>query len=1222
MRYNKLIFFCLFVGLTTQSDTLTAQPAPFSTLIAYGNQNKSGPSGEMLGKLNEAGVDLFSGSPTFRLPLYTIQGENMSYDIGISYATSGIKVNEKPTWVGLGWNLDGEAQIVRRVNHIHDETFSVAFKHSGVALDQGYYYRGSQFNTANWLSTAFLNDAINSALAGHAQTVGRVVLDGEPDEFMFNFEGYSGSFYRTEKGTWAVKSKQNVSIKIEEEVHTWGHNNVNSAYYFTPSDVHSSSSLKPSVATLFTKFTLTTPNGYQYTFGGDESALEISRNILPLFGQLGANTSKAIPEYYTVNTWKLTKIRAPFGEEINFTYQRGKLLYDRDRTYIQGSKFAGGVDNMSMNGTQNATLNYNVAVIYPTYLSAIETKKSVLTFVKSQSTEQNYNRLPPLPGWATYYIGAAPTDPLGNPYSEYLLMDYSLKEDRGYDYARPGTNSPENAFRWYGQQLDSIKLFDKVSQKNVDGIKFNQSSDATTRRTLNGLFRFNFKDNNTAGNYTFEYDDVANMKKYESLAKDPWGYQSTENNEFKINGYDRLSLDYTAVDFPSRQSAYATKGMLKKINNPFGGSTEFQYEPNVYSASLKGNLQTNLVDLVSTGNLTGSGVRVASISHKDYLGAPAKVTLYKYLYDPLGNGTTSSGILNFDFTDDVLSAYNCANGTYPLTILEYGTDMYQERLRRFRGGIITYSKVKEIKSDGSFTVYNYANSDDPQYRDEMHLKYVNVNIISQKDYRLSTMELERGNLLKTSMYAANGTLVKEITNTYRNDPGRKNEYIKAMAHKTTFQAGRYANIQCGGAVAPSLKKRLWAYKIYTYKNPLVKTTETDFYVDAPAMVKTIEYSYDAFGNVVTTKTTSSEGSTIVKSVKYNSHNDYSNYALGGDATSAGIWKLKAMYGIHTYPVETFVTETYVSGGMIPPPSYLNAELNIYNTYSPVPDKKMILRTTLPLDEGSVFNTSGFYSSRINSASNFEKDSRYVLEEDVITRTTSAALSVPKPTTINDRKSGLNAITWDYKGLFLSSKTTNAHQSEIAFSGFEGTYSGNLATFKNGWSFDENKISSGYNAFTGSSSLQASLATGFSAANTFIKSNPLPGLPYRISFWANSSTGLYLAVGNNLNLLQPKKNGFGSWKYYEAEFTPVYENRVGLLLYGNSAPVYIDELMLLPAHAQMESYSYETGTDKMTSYNTGSGVVLFYEFDGLGRLIAEKDEAGNIIKTHTHKLQSY
>ena len=66
-------------------------------------------------------VSVFTGQPSITLPLYTIKTGSLEIPISLSYHGGGIKVNELPGIVGLGWNLNAGGCITRTVHGYPDE---------------------------------------------------------------------------------------------------------------------------------------------------------------------------------------------------------------------------------------------------------------------------------------------------------------------------------------------------------------------------------------------------------------------------------------------------------------------------------------------------------------------------------------------------------------------------------------------------------------------------------------------------------------------------------------------------------------------------------------------------------------------------------------------------------------------------------------------------------------------------------------------------------------------------------------------------------------------------------------------------------------------------------------------------------------------------------------------------------------------------------------------
>lgn len=1160
------------------------------------------PNTESVQKKEHAGVDMFHGCATVNIPLYTLQGDAMNYNIGLSYYSGGIRVNEMPGMMGLSWSLDGESQITRTVNGSPDEMYNFAWKDNGQVFERGYYFFGSQFNTTDWATATFLDNYNDPLKSGPNHPIGSYSYDGQPDEFQFNFAGHSGSFFRSETGEWKVKSKENLDLKIEEVLYTYDYNQ-STFYQYNNNNWKSNGEMtaynNPNVSTLFTQFTLTTPDGYKYIFGGVDSAIEFTRGMLKDPGDyIRSHMSQA----RTANTWKLSKIVSPIGEEIKFTYNRGKIQFQRSKNYMYGA----------VEGTQwkDPEIEFGLIAINPVYLSSIETSKGILYFKRSQATEKWYRPLTDYPLITGCQLTSEKSNITDN--IEYVTSAFVGEGDylNIYLYQFPIVHLPN-----FNQQLDSMVYFDKVSQSYVDGYKFTQSANPNTRRTLDEMYHFNFKDTKTDSKYSFTYNNVAGLPELDALSKDYWDFYNGTGDETQCGMTELMLQDF--------HSAFSLDGMLTKIVNPLGGSTEFTYEGNSYAKKVDVNLTTGTMDIENVAGMNnyGPGCRVKQIKQVDIYGAPAVVKNYFYHNNyPSADVSGYSGILNFDPTDDIIKINKCFGGTYNnFYLTNFSTVSHKEFTKLFKGGTVNYSTVTEVNADNSYTTHKFSNLDNAAYRDELHSGYFSVNIYQDWNFRLSSTDMDRGNLLSSTYYDADGDMVKEVINTYDYSPARKNKFIKASDRKILY----YMTSQCSGGGLVNL--RAWAFKYYYYNTPLLKAEERIYNKEGDYAATETEYTYDAYGNISSQSQTTSEGTKITTDIKFNSHADYNGNAT--DAIGLGIKNLMQQYGIKNYPVEKITKKSTINPAPGALPKVLGAELYTYGLYKPLSWQKY---TTEFIEPVSVYDNAaaptGFKSSII-SGNNFVMDSRYKLQEEITSRSSGSGNTYPKvQTKINS--SIPSATTWDYKGLLPTTQTQNAHYSEIAYAGFEGDYSGSSAEYKNGWDFAGTsfQINSPAKAMAGTGALTVAPSLTASASNAVIKTNLTltSGKKYTLAFWATRPSGVeyYAANGNSVQFLSPKRILSNGWCYYETELTTVSGQAVGIICYGSGGLVnaLIDEVMFYPAAASMQSVSYDTRSGQVIAQNNGSGQILYFEYDGLGRMIKTADEQGILIKTQEYTLQ--
>lgn len=135
------------------------------------------PQAASLGKYGNLPVNYHTGGVTVSIPLYEVKIGTLSLPLSLSYQTSGVRVTDVASRVGLGWTLQGEGVVTRTVRGMSDE--------SGL----GFYYLAGlvPYENVNQVST------FNEFMLLDAVGLGQV--DSEPDAYNYNFMGQSGKFY-------------------------------------------------------------------------------------------------------------------------------------------------------------------------------------------------------------------------------------------------------------------------------------------------------------------------------------------------------------------------------------------------------------------------------------------------------------------------------------------------------------------------------------------------------------------------------------------------------------------------------------------------------------------------------------------------------------------------------------------------------------------------------------------------------------------------------------------------------------------------------------------------------------------------------------------------------------------------------------------------------------------------------------------------------------------
>lgn len=154
--------------------------------------------GVSAGSGSDVSDDLFSGSTVISIPLMAKSLDGMNLGVSLSYSTSGIKLNQISSCVGLGWNLNTGGVIFRNIKGIPDEYQDVN------AGFKGYWHR----TNANLIGNNPLSSAAGlDAIAGGG-------ADGQMDEFTLILPGIHLNFYiNTQNEIVTIPSNSRVQIK-------------------------------------------------------------------------------------------------------------------------------------------------------------------------------------------------------------------------------------------------------------------------------------------------------------------------------------------------------------------------------------------------------------------------------------------------------------------------------------------------------------------------------------------------------------------------------------------------------------------------------------------------------------------------------------------------------------------------------------------------------------------------------------------------------------------------------------------------------------------------------------------------------------------------------------------------------------------------------------------------------------------------------------------------
>ncbi len=140
-----------------------------------------------------------------------------------------------------------------------------------------------------------------------------------------------------------------------------------------------------------------------------------------------------------------------------------------------------------------------------------------------------------------------------------------------------------------------------------------------------------------------------------------------------------------------------------------------------------------------------------------------------------------------------------------------------------------------------------------------------------------------------------------------------------------------------------------------------------------------------------------------------------------------------------------------------------------------------------------------------------------------------------------------------------------------------------------------------------SGIQDGGKTGSRSFTGTVSRQSLPGGDYTVVLWARGSSSVSV---NGI----PQAAG-SQWKRYEWQLNNT--TAAEITANGNQ----LDDICLYPRGAEMSFYTYRPLVG-LTSTTDGKGQSLFYHYDALQRLYQVKDEQGNIVKDYSYHYRDY
>ena len=720
----------------------------FSQQTSSSPVSVSPPTPSSISKFTQVPVSLSSGTIDVSLPIYTLKEKGLSIPITLRYDGGGVRPNQRSSWVGTNWSLHAGGVVTRVVNGIHDEINESPFVVPGDGKTYSYWSNYGDLNRNDW-ATYYTSLNLNNLI---------MLPDLNPDEFYFNMNGYSGSFFKNHLGNWVVKSSTSTHYKIEVEsiAPGFGYSKLYEKFYSINSVSDTQNSTEHSIGRIVFKIKITTPDGIIYSFGGDLDAIDFT-NSSPLPANYTLN------ENYIANAWKLTKVSHPNGSVIDLNYERKPEAYFVISRSFQSS-FATNSGSLPGTGSSNSSFGESLGIskLYTTYLKSIESSNEIVEFNRESSNQKDYdwailvNNIVDLSAW----MFANGESSVGG-----LFPD---NEDIAY----------KSDAKW--PKLSSILVKEKGNQFVNKTIKllYNDTDSSIKKRLFLNEVRFYQRGNGDLSGmeylpYTFSYVPGAENIPYTTRKVDHWGYFN--NNDYFLNpnngSLNEQLVAYTASRAPNFNEM--KKGALSSISYPTQLTVYFNYEAHNYAKVVKKNPTSNNSYVFSLDNLTSNntagGLRIERIQYSSLTSGKTRGVSYTYK-----SGDLSSGILG-GIPNYFEQGTSTGGGNY------YIWSSYpSERMSQTNGSHISYSKVKQESIDmlgfngiisNGYTEFTYSNHDNNLYKDKPPLAFNGANFPTSWKYdSFNRRNMLRGVLLMEESYNNQNNLVsKSIYNYTIND---------------------------------------------------------------------------------------------------------------------------------------------------------------------------------------------------------------------------------------------------------------------------------------------------------------------------------------------------------------------------------------------------------------------------------------------------------------------
>ena len=1237
---NYVFLILAFTGLKAQVDNSIVLPSP---------------NASSLGKYGSIPVSLYTGVPDISIPIHTIKFRDITLPISLTYNSSGIKVQDEASWVGLGWSLNAGGVITRTIQGKDD----LGFEREILNLANTSTFQGFPYDQQ--VPTGDLTEAYKQSLYFNH-------IDAAPDNFYFNFAGYTGQFFLKQQSNdpnylfGTLKNSSNINVLYNKNTHGWE---------------------------------LTTPDGFKYYFGTKEYTEKHSGNSSYNFAD--AQSKESIRSYeddIDISSWYLDKIVSPTGVQLNFNYDidaTGKSTYvsqsvssqcDREDLVMFNQDYSSstGCFPRGLSHLYTSTCNFNGH----NYLSSITWDNGSISFKKSNRQDMRM------------------------PISNVALYCSMLQN-----------------FKYGPQKLDSIQIKDKSGigiKSFILGYGYFNNSHSGSDSYLYERLKLNtvteYAKNNIDHNppYNFLYEETILLPSKASLGQDFWGYYNGQDANYSfipggstlffMPGLTQFFQLGDANRFPD--SNHVQAGILKQITYPTGGSTQFKYEQNDYYSFGTGawditNVAPPILDTPEAyagdwpqgGDTTQANIDTASFTissttlvtfdiiidyypKDEWNQCPSPYTYYKLgtiwgqdcitMNDATGHQYFRRNFTSWeDRTDTASGTYGqtltltLPAGTYTMWVKSYRywdiycnasyVDPMSATMKNNANGIYAYqgsglriAKITDIPVNGTNTVKKYIYNTNGISTGKLmmfpthHVEYCNSSSTESSTGGECTVTyyLLEGSSWSNIPLSTSGTIIGYDQVTVLSDEnginGTEESYF--VNNVETLPSGPVI-LGFPNNFDPSNGLLSTQYKFDANEKLINKITYSN---NVQLLDNTIGLGYYTPISLLWTMCIDVENQIICGTIdfgyKYLVSNTYTVYSTRNDITL----KEEILNTANNTSITTDINYVYNSLGQVSSETTTNSNGLVKNiskhypvdftntSYAPL---KLMQSNNMVnfVIEQQEWENSNLVAATFNQYANFGSSSNIPRLSCVYQLETTTPLSSTsfigldnngilksgtqyKPRIIFNYDNNLNIISqqktndfqtsyiWGYNNALPIAEVKNATADKIAYTSFYALNEGS-------WNYTSGTIISSTASKTGNSYFS------FSGTNVITRSIT-PG-SYILEYWAKSAITASGGTITDISTSSPDANG---WILYRKKVVIASNTTLSL---SASSSTSIDELRLYPSDAQMTTYTYDP-LFGMTSKTDENNVTTYYIYDSFGRLQDIKDSNGKVLKHYEYNYK--